>query len=93
MQDEESNLEKAINAYEEALKIRTVERDPIYYAMTQNNLGIAYSDLAGVRDKESNLEKAINAYEEVLKIYTEEKYPTVYQIVKSNLEEARSQLN
>ena len=92
MRDKESNLEKAIYAYQEVLKIYTVESYPIYYAATQNNLGNAYSDLAMVRDKEPNLEKAFHAYQEALKIYTEEKYPIPYQSVKSNLEEAQSQL-
>jgi len=58
--------------------------------MTQNNLGTAYSDLAGVRDTESNLEKAFNAYQEALKIYTVEKHPIMYQLVESNIEKTCS---
>jgi len=35
-------LNKAIQAYEEALKITTIENNPIDYATNQNNLGNAY---------------------------------------------------
>jgi len=38
VRDKEANLEKAINAFQEALKIRTVESYPINYATTQSNL-------------------------------------------------------
>ena len=78
VKDKEINLEKAINSSKEALKIRTVESYPLDYAMTQNNLGNAYGDLADVKDKEINLEKAINAFQEALNIYTVEKYPLKY---------------
>ena len=83
-------MAKAINAYEESLRIRTVESYPIDYAMTQNNLGTAYCTLSEVRDKEKNLAKAINAYGESLKIYTVESYPLIHEIVKSNLDIAKN---
>ncbi|MCJ7547808.1 MAG: hypothetical protein MUP30_13500, partial [Deltaproteobacteria bacterium] len=35
----EANLLKAVSAFQEALKIRTVEKYPADYANTQNNLG------------------------------------------------------
>lgn len=82
VRNKESNLKKAINTYEEALKIKTVEEYPYDYAMTQNNLGNASMDLAEVRDKESNLDKAINAYENALMIITVERYPSIYQQIK-----------
>ena len=42
----EENLNKAIGAYEAALEIYTIEKYPVNYAMTQNNLEIAYGILA-----------------------------------------------
>jgi len=85
-------FEEAIEEYESILEIISPKNLPLEYAITQNNLGNAYRDLAGVRDKETNLEKAITAYQEVLKIYTEEKYPIIYQKVSSNLEAAQREL-
>jgi tetratricopeptide (TPR) repeat protein len=58
------NCQKAIQAYEEALKITTIDRFPMQYATTQNNLGNAYSTLAEVESKAENCQKAIQAYEE-----------------------------
>ena len=81
MEDKEANLENAILAYREALKIYTVENHPIDldYARIQNGIGVAYSDLAEVRDKKANLENAILAHKEALKIYTFESYPIEYK--------------
>ncbi len=70
MKDKDVNLENAIQSYQEALRIHSSQSYPINYAMTQNNLGLAYGDLAEVRDKEVNLENAIQSYQEALRIYT-----------------------
>ena len=79
-------FEEAIDEYENILKLLiSPEILPVEYAATQNNLGNAYSYLAGVRDSESNLEKAINAYGEALKIRTIEKYPINYAMTQNNL--------
>jgi tetratricopeptide (TPR) repeat protein len=55
------------------------------YAMTQNNLGNAYSTLAEVEDKASNCSKAIAAYREALKVYTLEDFPMDYATTQNNL--------
>jgi tetratricopeptide (TPR) repeat protein len=60
----------SIKAYEEALKVTTLDRFPMQYATTQNNLGNAYSTLAEVEAKAENCKKAIEAYEEALKVTT-----------------------
>ncbi|OYT59712.1 tetratricopeptide repeat protein, partial [Thermoplasmatales archaeon ex4484_30] len=62
------NLIKAIEAYKEALKVRTIETHPDGYATTQNNLGTAYLKLASVTNTKENLIKAIEAYKEALKV-------------------------
>ena len=61
-----AHLERRVEAYREALAIWQQEGDPRRVAMTQNNLGNAYRELAGVRDREGNLERAIAAYREAL---------------------------
>jgi tetratricopeptide (TPR) repeat protein len=38
--------QKAIAAYEQALKVSTIDRFPVDFAKTQNNLGNAYNNLA-----------------------------------------------
>ncbi len=63
-------FEEAIGEYKGILKMVSPKKFPDRYATTQNNLGVTYSDLAGVRDKKTNLEKAIDAFQEALKIRT-----------------------
>ena len=65
----------AIKAYQNALKITTVEQFPMDYAMTQNNIGNAYRTLAEVEDKAKNCKKAIEAFQNALKIRTVEQFP------------------
>ncbi|MDD2777267.1 MAG: tetratricopeptide repeat protein, partial [Methanocellales archaeon] len=79
------NCKKAIKAYNEALKVYTLERFPMDYAMTQNNLGAAYQTLAEVEAKTENCKKAINAYEEALKVFNKEAFPEIYPLVERNL--------
>ena len=75
----------AIKAYEESLKVYTPERFPMQYAMTQNNLGNAYSKLAEVKDKAENCKRAIEAYEEALKVRTLECFSIDYAMTQNNL--------
>ena len=54
------NCHKAIAAYDEALRVYTLDRFPMDYAVTQNNLGGVYPTLAEVGDKATNGRKAID---------------------------------
>jgi len=78
-------MKSAIEAYEEALKVRTLERFPIQYAMTQNNIGNAYVTLAEVENKAENCKSAIEAYAEAFKIFTKSEFPEFYPVVERNL--------
>ena len=78
----------AIRSYREALKIFTLKDFPQDYAMTQNNLGLAYSNLP-TGDRAENLKKAIQCYEEALRVYTPKSFPYENQLVQKNLERAR----
>ncbi len=89
----EDNLIKSIHAFREALKIYTVEKYPVDYARTQNNLANAYGRLSKARDMEDNLTKSIHAFREALKIYTVEKYPEDYRMVLSNIDLTRKQID
>jgi len=86
------SFEEAIGEYKSILKMVSPKKFPDSYATTQNNIGAAYWNLAGVRNKEANLEKAINAYQEALKIYTVESYPINYATTQNYLGVAYSDL-
>ncbi|MHA1760229.1 MAG: hypothetical protein ACTSXA_06345, partial [Candidatus Heimdallarchaeota archaeon] len=76
--DTKKRILKSITAYEEALKVRTLETHPQDYARTQMNLGVAYRTLAEVENPQANCQKAIKAYEEALKVRTLETHPQDY---------------
>jgi tetratricopeptide (TPR) repeat protein len=63
------NCRLAIEAYNEALTIFTVDRFPTDYAMTQVNLGTVYGVLAEVDSTVENCRLAIDAQKEALTIY------------------------
>ncbi|MDH7490718.1 MAG: hypothetical protein QHH80_14590, partial [Anaerolineae bacterium] len=85
IQDKAQNCSRAIQAYEQALRVYTLDRFPMDYAMTQNNLGTAYRTLAEIQDKAQNCSRAIQAYEQALKVFREDLFPEVYPIVARNL--------
>src|SRR4028118_15502 len=68
------NLERAIEFYQAALTVYTLEDFREYWAMTQNNLANAYSDrINGSRTE--NLERAIEFYQAALTVRTLEDFP------------------
>ncbi|MGB3510504.1 MAG: CHAT domain-containing tetratricopeptide repeat protein, partial [Microcoleaceae cyanobacterium] len=57
---------------------------PMDWAMTQNNLGIAYSDrITG--DKAENIESAIAAYQNALQVRTQKDFPMDWAMTQNNL--------
>ncbi|MFM6271702.1 MAG: tetratricopeptide repeat protein, partial [Dolichospermum sp.] len=72
--DKADNLEKAIAACQEALKVRTFDAFPQEWATIQNNLANAY--FYRIRgEKAENLERAITACQEALKVFTFDAFP------------------
>jgi tetratricopeptide (TPR) repeat protein len=80
-----SYLERGIQAYEVGLATITAETAPDIYAMIQNNLGAAYSDLARYQDPAENLKQSVQAYEESLRYRTVEVDRLKYASTKNNL--------
>ena len=78
------NLERAIEFYEAALTVYTLEAFREYWATIQNNLANAYSDrINGSRAE--NLERAIEFYEAALTVYTFEDFPEDWAMTQNNL--------
>ncbi len=81
-------LKMAIEAYEEALAVRTRESHPEEYAETKNLLGRALVILSGPAsgpEDATNLKRAIRAFEEALAIRTQEARPLDYAETQNNL--------
>ncbi|MFB2836257.1 CHAT domain-containing protein [Floridanema evergladense] len=78
------NLEIAIASYQAALTVYTPTAFPEQWAMTQNNLGNAYSDrIKGERGE--NLENAIASYQAALTVYTPTAFPEQWATTQNNL--------
>ncbi|MGC9514823.1 hypothetical protein [Methanocrinis sp.] len=81
-------LEMAIEAYEEALTVRTRDTHPQEYAETKNLLGRALVILSGPAsgpEDAANLKRAVGAFEEALAVRTPEASPEAYAETQNNL--------
>ena len=86
-------IEKAIAAYANALRVYTEAELPQAWATTSNNLGAAYSDLAPFcANPAEQIEKAIAAYANALRVRTEAELPQDYAMTNNNLGNAYSAL-
>jgi len=79
-----SNLQRAIECYEAALRVYTENDFSQDWAMTQNNLGIVYRNLP-TGDRGRNLQRAIECYEAALRIRTEADFPQEWAMTQNNL--------
>lgn len=81
----QSSLERAIAAYQCSLSQINPQSCPHNYAMTQNNLGSAYGDLARYRSPAEALKQSVHAYEEALRYRQQEDDPARYAATQNNL--------
>ncbi len=89
--DRTANLLRAIEYFEEVLRIYTPDAAPLDYAITQNNLGLAYAALP-TGDRDANLHRAIACYEEALRFRTPDAAPLQYATTQNNLGNAYYEL-
>ena len=81
-----------MEAYRAALEVRTRERVPFDWAMTQNNLGNALRILGERETGTERLELAVEAYQAALEEFTAEGAPYYRDIAQSNLARTREML-
>jgi len=81
-----TNQEIAIAAYRNALRVYTEDKLPQDYALLNNNLGNAYSDLAPFSaNPREQIENGISAYRNALRVCTEEEQPQAWAATKNGL--------
>ena len=61
-------LEEAVEAYRAALQKLTRERVPLQWAMTQNNLGLAFQSLGERESDTTRLQEAAASFSNVLQV-------------------------
>jgi len=69
--NDKEDIIRAIEAYREALKIRTAEEYPAKYAMLKKLVGDAYYQLSFKEDMENSLMKALDEYQKFLETESE----------------------
>jgi tetratricopeptide (TPR) repeat protein len=86
------NLHRAITCYKEALRNQAQSNFLVEWAMTQNNLGIAYAELPAVR-RADNLKKAIACYADAQRVFNKTAFPAGWAMVQNNLGNAYADLS
>jgi tetratricopeptide (TPR) repeat protein len=76
--------QQAIIHYEQALRVRTRDKNPSGYAATLQNLGTAYRQLKS-GDKIANVLKAADCYRRALQIYDSSTFPAQHAALFNNL--------
>jgi len=74
-----------VAAYRAAPEERTRDRVPLYWAATQNDLGIALATLGERESGTARLEEAVAAYRAALGEYTRERMPPDWATTQNNL--------
>src|SRR5271157_5574501 len=80
-----ARLEEAVAAYRAGLEEFTRERVPLYWATTQNNLGLALGSLGEREGGTAQLEEAVAAYRAALEERTRERVPLDWAHTQNNL--------
>jgi tetratricopeptide (TPR) repeat protein len=75
--------EQAIKNYENALRIRTKDKNPLRYAATLQNLGTAYRQIT-TGDKTANVLMATDCYRRALQVYDLSSFPVQYAALHNN---------
>ena len=79
------HLKQAVTACEGALEVWTREDAQFYWAIAQNNLGIALRALGKHENSTERLEQAVEAYHAALEVYTRERAPDNWAATQNNL--------
>lgn len=75
--------QRAISHYEQALRIRTRDKNPLRYAATLQNLGTAYRQVES-GDKTANVLKATDCYRRALQVFDLSSFPVQYAALHNN---------
>ncbi len=74
---------QAVMHYEQALEVRTREKDPLRYAATLQNLGTAYRQLK-TGDPTANVLRATDCYRRALEVYDLSSFPVQHAALYNN---------
>lgn len=76
--------QQAILHFEQALRVRTRDKNPLRYAATLQNLGTAYRQVA-IGDKTANVLRATDCFRRALQVYDLSSFPAQHAALHNNL--------
>lgn len=82
--DAPAKWQRAVAHYLQALTVRTMDRDPLHYAATLQNLGTAWRESPD-GGRESNIRAAIRCYCAALRVYRRGRFPARRAALHNNL--------
>jgi hypothetical protein len=87
----EQHLPTKIDCFQHVLRIYTRLKFPLYWAMLQHNLGLAYFDrIEG--DRLHNLKRSIECFNKSLEIYTQNEFPEKWKSNQDDLKESQKSI-
>jgi tetratricopeptide (TPR) repeat protein len=89
----EVNLRLAVEAYEEALNLYTVEEHPSQFAAVQNDLAHAYWTLSEISNPQDNLTGAVEAFERAQEVYAKQEDAAQFVRIQENIERLRKAIS
>jgi uncharacterized protein YjbI with pentapeptide repeats len=87
----EQNPPTKIDCFRHALRIYTKAKFPLYWAMLQHNLGLAYFDRVE-GNRQQNLRISIECFNRSLEIYTFDKFPAKWKTNQYSLTQSQKSL-
>ena len=85
-------LQEAINAYAEAIKVRTRESSPLEWAKAQQGMGLIYWHMSLSENHLENLRLAELCFTSALELFTPESAPFERDLCKSSLDHVKEQI-
>ena len=86
--DAAQNLTRARDALEAASRVRTRERSPLDWALTQTTLGVAYARLAEIGHDDDLADRAVEAHRAALEVLDPDRDATEWRRAQANLASA-----
>jgi len=87
------NCKRAVEAYESALIVYTLDQFPLQYATTKNNIAGAFTTLAETEEAKTNGENAISYYKEAQLVFSNDKYPEYFEMIEDSINYVKTLVN
>ena len=78
----ESDVQDALNAFNDALQVLTKDRFPQNWAATKVNQGLALKTLGVLNQDKARLDGALTAFDDALQVLTKDRFPRSWATTK-----------